>query len=137
VIVNGTGARIKASTNQQSFGLILTAEPYFAISVPSEMVVVENTILPATLGKIEAVDAKYELLERGKYENGVFEVVPDRTEGTARTLPGTQRRPDRRMARDRQVRNRIVGQGNDRTEERRGLSEPEGEQSQVGSDDCS
>jgi outer membrane protein OmpA-like peptidoglycan-associated protein len=73
VIVNGTGARIKASTNQQSFGLILTAEPYFAISVPSEMVVVENTILPATLGKIEAVDAKYELLERGKYENGVFE----------------------------------------------------------------
>ena len=73
VIVNGTGARIKASTNQQSFGLILTAEPYFAISVPSEMVVVENTILTETLGKIETVDAKFELLERGKYENGVFE----------------------------------------------------------------
>ncbi|NDD64490.1 MAG: OmpA family protein, partial [Acidobacteria bacterium] len=73
VIVNGTGARIRASTNQQSFGLILTAEPYFAISMPSEMVVVENTILPETLGKIEAVEAKYELLERGRYESGVFE----------------------------------------------------------------
>ncbi|MFN6204391.1 MAG: OmpA family protein [Acidobacteriota bacterium] len=75
VLVNGSNARIKATTNQQSFGLILTAEPYFAITVPSEMVVVENTILPETLGKIEAVDAKYELLERGKYENGVFEAL--------------------------------------------------------------
>lgn len=73
VLVSGDRAKIKASTNQQSFGLILTAEPYFAISMPSEMVVVENTILPETLGKIEAVDAKYELLERGKYESGVFE----------------------------------------------------------------
>lgn len=75
VLVNGSSARIKATTNQQSFGLILTAEPYFAITVPSEMVVVENTILPETLGKIEAVDAKYELLERGKYESGVFEAL--------------------------------------------------------------
>ena len=75
ILVNGTSARIKATTNQQSFGLILTAEPYFAITVPSEMVVVENTILPETLGKIEAVDAKYELLERGTYENGVFEAL--------------------------------------------------------------
>jgi len=73
VLVSGDRAKIRASTNQQSFGLVLTAEPYFAISMPSEMVVVENTILPETLGKIEAVDAKYELLERGKYESGVFE----------------------------------------------------------------
>lgn len=73
ILVSGNSAKIKASTNQQSFGLILTAEPYFAISMPSEMVVVENTILPETLGKIEAVDAKYELLERGKYETGLFE----------------------------------------------------------------
>jgi outer membrane protein OmpA-like peptidoglycan-associated protein len=73
VLVSGDRAKIRASTNQQSFGLVLTAEPYFAISMPSEMVVAENTILPETLGKIEAVDAKYELLERGKYESGVFE----------------------------------------------------------------
>lgn len=73
VLVSGNSAKIKASTNQQSFGLVLTVEPYFAISMPSEMVVVENTILPETLGKIEAVDAKYELLERGKYETGLFE----------------------------------------------------------------
>ncbi|MFZ4793540.1 MAG: OmpA family protein [Blastocatellia bacterium] len=73
VLVSGDRAKIRASTNQQSFGLVLTAEPYFAISMPSEMVVAENIILPETLGKIEAVDAKYELLERGKYESGVFE----------------------------------------------------------------
>lgn len=73
VIVNGTSAKLKASTNLQSFGLIVTAEPYFAIGMPSEAVIVENIILSDTTGKIEAVDAKYELLERGKYENGVFE----------------------------------------------------------------
>ena len=73
LVLNGSNARIKASTNLQSFGLIVTAEPYFAISVPSEVVVAENTILPETRGKIEAVDAKYELLERGKYEAGAFE----------------------------------------------------------------
>lgn len=73
VVVDGTSARLKASTNLQSFGLIVTAEPYFAIGMPSEAVILENIILPDTTGKIEAVDAKYELLERGKYENGVFE----------------------------------------------------------------
>ncbi|MFN7926511.1 MAG: OmpA family protein [Blastocatellia bacterium] len=73
VVVDGTSAKIKASTNLQSFGLIVTAEPYFAIGMPSEAVILENIILPDTYGKIEAVDAKYELLERGKYEQGIFE----------------------------------------------------------------
>lgn len=73
IVVQGTKARIKASTKLQSFGLIVTAEPYFAIAMPSEIVVLENIILPGTMGKIEAVDAKYELLERGKYEAGIFE----------------------------------------------------------------
>lgn len=72
IVVNGTKARIKASTNLQSFGLIVTAEPYFAIGMPSEIVILENIIIPGTYGKIEAVDAKYELLERGKYEPGIF-----------------------------------------------------------------
>lgn len=73
LVVEGTSARIKASTNLQSFGLIVTAEPYFAITMPSEIVILENIILPGTLGKIEAVDAKYELLERGKYEANLFD----------------------------------------------------------------
>ncbi len=73
LIVSGESAKIKASTNLQSFGLIITAEPYFAIGIPSEIVVLENVIIPETRGKIEAVDAKYELLERGRYEAGIFE----------------------------------------------------------------
>lgn len=73
VLVNGTSAKIKASTNLQSFGLIVTAEPYFAIGMPSEMVILENIIIPGTTGKIESVDAKYELLERGNYEPGIFQ----------------------------------------------------------------
>ena len=73
ILVDGAKAKIKASTNLQSFGLIVTAEPYFAIGMPSEIVVLENIIIPGTYGKIEAVDAKYELLERGKYEVSLFE----------------------------------------------------------------
>ncbi len=55
------------TTELQSFGLIVTAEPYFAVRQPSDVVVMENIIRGDTVGKYEAVDAKYELLPRGQY----------------------------------------------------------------------
>ena len=55
------------TTDLQAFGLIITAEPYFAVSQPSDVVVMENVVRNDTLGKIETVDAKYELLPRGQY----------------------------------------------------------------------
>ncbi len=55
----------------QSFGLIVTAEPYFAVRQPSDVVVMENVVRKDTKGKVETVDAKYELLKRGQY---VYEV---------------------------------------------------------------
>lgn len=55
------------TTELQSFGLIITAEPYFAVRQPSDVVVMENIIRGDTLGKYETVDAKYELLQRGQY----------------------------------------------------------------------
>lgn len=55
------------TTELQSFGLIITAEPYFAVRQPSDVVVMENVIRGDTLGKYETVDAKYELLQRGQY----------------------------------------------------------------------
>ncbi|MBV9762286.1 MAG: DUF4398 and OmpA-like domain-containing protein [Acidobacteriaceae bacterium] len=55
------------TTDLQAFGLIITAEPYFAVAQPSDVVVMENVVRNDTLGKIETVDAKYELLPRGQY----------------------------------------------------------------------
>ena len=55
------------TTTLQSFGLIITAEPYFAVRQPSDVVVMQNVVRKDTLGKIEVVDAKFELLKRGEY----------------------------------------------------------------------
>jgi outer membrane protein OmpA-like peptidoglycan-associated protein len=60
-------SRLKATTNMQAFALIVTAEPYFAVHQPSNVVVLENVVRADTTGTTEAVDAKYELMERGGY----------------------------------------------------------------------
>jgi len=68
VLVNHGGkTRLDATTELQSFGLIVTAEPYFAVTQPSDVVVMENFVRNDTTGTIEEVDAKYELLQRGQY----------------------------------------------------------------------
>jgi hypothetical protein len=59
--------KLKLSTDLQAFALIVTAEPYFAVTQPSDVVVMENVIRPDTTGKVEEVEAKYELLPRGQY----------------------------------------------------------------------
>jgi outer membrane protein OmpA-like peptidoglycan-associated protein len=58
---------VRVTTELQSFGLIVTAEPYFAVTQPSDVVVMENAVKRGTEGRIETVDAKYELLKRGSY----------------------------------------------------------------------
>ena len=60
-------SKLTATTNFQSFALIVTAEPYYAVRQPSNVVVLENAIRPDTKGTTEAVNAKYELMERGGY----------------------------------------------------------------------
>jgi outer membrane protein OmpA-like peptidoglycan-associated protein len=67
VLLNGTNSKLDVTTELQSFGLIVTAEPYFAVTRPSDVVVLENVIRPDTRGTVEEVDAKYELLKRGQY----------------------------------------------------------------------
>jgi outer membrane protein OmpA-like peptidoglycan-associated protein len=59
---------IQVTTNLQSFGLIITAEPYFAVTMPSDVVVMQNFILnDKTTGVLEHVNAHYSLLPRGAY----------------------------------------------------------------------
>ena len=74
VLLNGNESKLDVTTDMQAFGLIVTAEPYFAVRQPSNVVVLENVVRPDTRGNIEAVNAKYELLERGQY---VVNVPPE------------------------------------------------------------
>ncbi len=67
VLLKGGRSKLNATTELQSFGLIITAEPYFAVTQPSDVVVMENFVRQDTTGTIEEVDAKYELLQRGQY----------------------------------------------------------------------
>ncbi|MEO7650314.1 MAG: OmpA family protein [Bryobacteraceae bacterium] len=67
VLLNGTKSKLNVTTELQVFALLVTAEPYYAVSMPSDLIVMENVVRPDTRGKIEEVDAKYELLQRGQY----------------------------------------------------------------------
>ena len=60
-------AHLKVTTDFQAFGLILTAEPYYSVTTPSDVVVAENVVRPDTIGLREEVTAKYELMPRGQY----------------------------------------------------------------------
>ncbi|HLK17351.1 MAG TPA: OmpA family protein [Bryobacteraceae bacterium] len=60
-------AKTVVTTELQSLGLMVTAEPYYAVTTPSDVVVLENVVRPDTVGRIEPVTAKYELLPRGQY----------------------------------------------------------------------
>ena len=80
VVKNGSG-ELKALTDMQTFGMIVTAEPYFAVTQPGNMVVLEAAT-PAG-GRVEDVDAKFELLGRGVYsssntriDNAIFGIDP-------------------------------------------------------------
>ncbi|MGE5644588.1 MAG: OmpA family protein [Acidobacteriota bacterium] len=66
--LDGNRSRLTVTTSFQAFGLVVTAEPYFSVTEPSDLVVMENTVLPETRGKIDTIDAKYELLRRGHYQ---------------------------------------------------------------------
>src|SRR5580658_2874237 len=60
--------QINVTTNLQAFGLIITAEPYFAVTMPSDLVVMQNVVIEdKTQGVIEQVNAHYSLLPRGAY----------------------------------------------------------------------
>lgn len=64
---NSGNSRLQVTSDLQTFGLIVTAEPHFAVTQPSDVVVMENFVTNDTTGTVEEVDAKYELLKRGQY----------------------------------------------------------------------
>jgi len=75
VYLDGSNSSIQTSTDLQAFGLMVTAEPYFAVTQPSDVVVMENFVREDTTGTIEQVDAKFELIQRGVYTQHMSETL--------------------------------------------------------------
>ncbi|HEU4634640.1 MAG TPA: OmpA family protein [Edaphobacter sp.] len=68
ILPAGDKNNITVTTALQSFGLVVTAEPYFSVTQPSDLVVLENQIIQdKTNGVLEKVNAHYMLLPRGTY----------------------------------------------------------------------
>jgi outer membrane protein OmpA-like peptidoglycan-associated protein len=67
LVGDNSRSKLTATTDLQAFALIVTAEPYYAVRQPSNVVVLENIVRADTKGTSEAVEAKYELMERGGY----------------------------------------------------------------------
>ncbi len=68
ILLNGTKSKLNVTTELQVFGLVVTAEPYYSVTRPSDLIVMENAVRSDTAGKIEQIEAKYELLKRGQYQ---------------------------------------------------------------------
>src|SRR5215470_14876702 len=71
VVPNIKNSVLRMTIEPDVFGLIVTAEPYFAVCQPSDVVVMENVSGMDTVPKIDEVDAKYQLLPRGTYTTNV------------------------------------------------------------------
>src|SRR5580693_2314859 len=71
VVLEDGNSHLDVTTDLQAFALIVTAEPYFGVSQPSDVVVMENVIREDTVGKVEQTSVKYDLLQRGTYTMNV------------------------------------------------------------------
>jgi outer membrane protein OmpA-like peptidoglycan-associated protein len=61
---------IEATSDVQTFALIVTAEPYYAVTMPSEVVVMENAVREETRGRTSIATLEYEIVPRGAYVAG-------------------------------------------------------------------
>lgn len=59
-------AKLRASTEFQTFAMIVTAEPYHSVTEPGSVVVMENVVLPETRGQVETLKIDARLLQRGE-----------------------------------------------------------------------
>jgi len=67
LVGDNSRSKLDVTTDLQAFALVVTAEPYYAVRQPSNVVVLENVVRTDTKGTFETVNAKYELMERGGY----------------------------------------------------------------------
>lgn len=71
VVFTDKKSKVTATTELETFGLIVTSEPYFAVSQPSDVVVMENLSRKDSARQVQEMNVKYELLPRGSYTANV------------------------------------------------------------------
>lgn len=67
LLLNGDRGKLNVTTDLQAFALLVTAEPYYAVREPSNVVVLENVIRTDTAGATQPLNAKHDFIERGGY----------------------------------------------------------------------
>jgi outer membrane protein OmpA-like peptidoglycan-associated protein len=67
LLLDGNKSKLQATTTLQTFGLIVTAEPYYAVDQPSDVVVLENVVTSGTSGTLQQATVNYRLFQRGFY----------------------------------------------------------------------
>ncbi|HWF03478.1 MAG TPA: OmpA family protein, partial [Candidatus Angelobacter sp.] len=72
-------SKIQVTSGLQEFGMIVTAEPYFAVTRPSDLVVAENIVRQDTAGGNHPISAKFDLLQKGQY---TVDIKPDQLPAT-------------------------------------------------------
>lgn len=85
LVLDHSNAHMKTATDMQTFGLIVSAEPYFAVTQPGNTVVFES-VVPETIAQGENIEAKYELVRRGTY-TAANERIQNAIFGIDRTTP--------------------------------------------------
>ncbi len=83
---NDEKASMHVTTELQAFGLVVTAEPYFAVTQPSDLVVAENVVRSDTKGSEEYINAHYELLPHSLYQAPV-EPIRENVYGVDNKVP--------------------------------------------------
>jgi outer membrane protein OmpA-like peptidoglycan-associated protein len=86
LVVKDGHANLKVTADLQAFALIVTAEPYFAVSQPSDLVVAQDIVREDTKGRVESVEVKYDLIARDTYAAQVSE-VPQSIFGVDKKIP--------------------------------------------------
>src|ERR1700693_2963161 len=86
IILDEGKSELHVTTDLQAFGLIVTAEPYFAVTQPSDLVIAQNIVRQDTKGREEAINVKYELLPKGLYASQL-EPLRDVVYGIDRKAP--------------------------------------------------
>jgi outer membrane protein OmpA-like peptidoglycan-associated protein len=77
LIVKDGKSLIRVTTKLQTFAMMVTAEPYFAVAFPSEEVVLANKARHDTKGAVIEINTK--LLERGHYKDAGLVTEPSKS----------------------------------------------------------
>ena len=111
-------SKLDVTTDLQAFAMIVTAEPYYAVRRPSNVVVLENVIRADTRGSAENVNAKYELIGRGGYVPTGFKFEPrgDGCQFATEFLRSAQRGAHRAIRRRRSLCRNKLRKGRPRNE---------------------